>query len=574
MKRLKKILLVSLVAGSLSTIGLTSCDNTPATSADASVVASSEEASVEETTSVPNVSRIVVKTPETDPKVGETINLDDFVTVYSDDVESNVFTATVKTEDTVTLTDHILTVIAEGDITVEITEGVKTSLFRATAVSEILGNYIEDTASIGKNYFLELLYTDDTSGELSGTNAGWLHNENYFGYYEGVLQGGEDLFTGILEAGSGDSYNYTMDDRAGTNLVVEPGKQSDLGLYYLAAAFPDLTSELSTNEAGTGLDIADGADFELNSLGVQFGEGDDIAWGVSYEDVLLGDATETAKTLVFTLYYNGAADWQLALETDEASYTCQAIEDYRTAGTLPETLKVDELATKADEIAATTNYTMDFKAGFFNYSDGSAATMESDGGLPTINETTYVDENTIYTYDKDSGAAFGSTIEEGKAYNFTNIVDGVATTTITKTEDTEATTVTDIAAYASDKVVTALSADGLLTGLNVTGKETAEDGTISASGTGEDDNAFILAVASLNNGADFTDWFQQTFTDGVTTFADGTDWEVTIAEDTLEVKLSLNWDGTVAYVLDFNFNDFGATTVPFLTDDVVLPVTE
>jgi len=563
MKRLKKILLVSLVAGSLSTVGLTSCDDSSTTS--------SEETSAAETSSLPDVSRIVVKTPDTDPRVGDTIDLDEFVTVYSDDVESNVFTATVKTEDTVTLTDHTLTVIAEGDITVEVTEGVKTSIFRATAVSEVLGSYIDDTSSIGKNYFLELLYTDDESGELSGTNAGWLHNENYFGYYEGVFTDGQDLFTGILKAGSGDSYSYTMDDRAGTNLVVEPGKQSDLGLYYLASAFPDLTSELSTNEDGTGLDIADGSDFELYSLGVQFGEDADIAWGVSYEDVVLGDATEATKTLVFTLFYNGEADWQLALETDEASYTSQGIEDYRTAGSLPETLTVDELATKADEIAATTNYTMDFTAGFFNYSDGSAATMDSDSGLPTINETTYVDENTIYTYDEDSGAAFGSTIEEGKAYNFTNIVDGVATTTITKTEDTEATSVTDIAAYASDKVVTALSADGLLTGLNVTGKETAEDGTISAAGTGEDDNAFIFAVAGLNNGANFTDVFTQTVEDGVTTLADVTDWEITIAEDTLEVKLSLNWDGTVAYVLDFNFNNFGATTVPLLTDDVVLP---
>ena len=563
MKRLKKILLVSLVAGSLSTVGLTSCDDSSTTS--------SEETSAAETSSLPDVSRIVVKTPDTDPRVGDTIDLDEFVTVYSDDVESNVFTATVKTEDTVTLTDHTLTVIAEGDITVEVTEGVKTSIFRATAVSEVLGSYIDDTSSIGKNYFLELLYTDDESGELIGTNAGWLHNENYFGYYEGVFTDGQDLFTGILKAGSGDSYSYTMDDRTGTNLVVEPGKQSDLGLYYLASAFPDLTSELSTNEDGTGLDIADGSDFELYSLGVQFGEDADIAWGVSYEDVVLGDATEATKTLVFTLFYNGEADWQLALETDEASYTSQGIEDYRTAGSLPETLTVDELATKADEIAATTNYTMDFTAGFFNYSDGSAATMDSDSGLPTINETTYVDENTIYTYDEDSGAAFGSTIEEGKAYNFTNIVDGVATTTITKTEDTEATSVTDIAAYASDKVVTALSADGLLTGLNVTGKETAEDGTISAAGTGEDDSAFIFAVAGLNNGADFTDVFTQTVEDGVTTLADVTDWEITIAEDTLEVKLSLNWDGTVAYVLDFNFNNFGATTVPLLTDDVVLP---
>ena len=569
MKNLKKILLVSLVAGSLSTVGLTSCENTATTSAETSVVTTSEVASVEETTSLPDVSRIVVKTPDSDPRVGDTINLDDFVTVYSDDVETNVFTAKVKTEDTVTLTDHTLTVIAEGDITVEVTEGVKTSLFRATAVSEILGNYIDDTAAIGTNYFLELLYSDDTTGELTGTNAGWLHNQNYFGRYIGAYDGTSDYFSGILEAGSGDSYNYTMDDRAGTNLEVESGKQSDLGLYYLASSFPDLTSELSTNEAGTGLDIADATDFESYSVGVQFTEGTVVAWSISYEDVLLGNATETAKTLVFTLTEDGKVAWQMALETDEASYTSQGIEDYRTAGTVPVTLTVDELAVKADAIAATTNYTMDFTAGYF---DDDNVSIVVEDGMPIVNEETYVDENTIYTYDKDSGLVYGSAIEEGKAYNFNNIVDGAVATTIAKTEDTEATAVTDIAGYASDKVVTALSADGLLTGLNVTGKETAEDGTISASGTGTDDNEFIFAVAGLTESVNYVSWFQTLFSDGETTYADGTDWEITIADDSLDIKLISYMGSDGYYVLDFNFNTFGTTTVPLLTDDVVLPV--
>jgi len=569
MKNLKKILLVSLVAGSLSTVGLTSCENTATTSVEASVVTTSEVASVEETTSLPDVSRIVVKTPDSDPRVGDTINLDDFVTVYSDDVETNVFTAKVKTEDTVTLTDHTLTVIAEGDITVEVTEGVKTSIFRATAVSEILGNYIDDTAAIGTNYFLELLYSDDTTGELTGTNAGWLHNQNYFGRYIGAYDGTSDYFSGILEAGSGDSYNYTMDDRAGTNLEVESGKQSDLGLYYLASSFPDLTSELSTNEAGTGLDIADATDFESYSVGVQFTEGTVVAWSISYEDVLLGNATETAKTLVFTLTEDGKVAWQMALETDEASYTSQGIEDYRTAGTVPVTLTVDELAVKADAIAATTNYTMDFTAGYF---DDDNVSIVVEDGMPIVNEETYVDENTIYTYDKDSGLVYGSAIEEGKAYNFNNIVDGAVATTIAKTEDTEATAVTDIAGYASDKVVTALSADGLLTGLNVTGKETAEDGTISASGTGTDDNEFIFAVAGLTESVNYVSWFQTLFSDGETTYADGTDWEITIADDSLDIKLISYMGSDGYYVLDFNFNTFGTTTVPLLTDDVVLPV--
>ena len=230
------------------------------------------------------------------------------------------------------------------------------------------------------------------------------------------------------------------------------------------------------------------------------------------------------------------------------------------------------MADVPDSIAALKNYTMSLNSGFFNYSDGSVATVASDYGLPILNEETYVDENTIYTYDNDSGAAFGSTIEEGKAYNFNNIVDDAATTVITKTEDTEATEVTDIYAYASTSVVTTLSTDGLFTNLNVTSKSTDEDGTIIAEGTGEDDNAFIIAILGFNTGVDLSEFFEQAaYTDG-STVADNTDWSVTIGEESLNVQLSWNVDGTAAYILGFDFTDFGTTTVPLLTDDVVLPV--
>ncbi|MFA6796289.1 MAG: hypothetical protein WCR63_01745, partial [Bacilli bacterium] len=189
MKNLKKAFFISLVVGSMCT-GLAGCDDTSASasdtsediqSVDVSSVDQDSESTESETSSIAVVSRIIVTTPDEDPVVGDVINLNDYVTVVGGEGE-DVFTATVTTTETASVTDHNLTILAEGEVSVTISAGTKTSKFNVNAVSALMSKYINYTKGIGKNFAVEMLDYDASTDGLVGTDEGWVHNEDYWAY--------------------------------------------------------------------------------------------------------------------------------------------------------------------------------------------------------------------------------------------------------------------------------------------------------------------------------------------------------------------------------------------------------
>jgi hypothetical protein len=590
MKNLKKALLVSLVMGSLCT-GLTACDDASSTLDSTAEITTSEETTSEETTSVAVVSRIVVTTPDDDPVVGEIIDLDDYVTVVGGEGEK-VYTAVVTTPDTASVTDHILTILAEGEVSVTISSGTKTSKFSVTAVSALLSKYIDYTGAIGNNFAVEALGVDEITGGLVGTDEGWVHSDDYWAYSTEMYSdtAGANQYEGILRAGTGDSYWFTSDDRLGTNLEVEAGKASDPSAYYLGQSYLDISTSLSTvYDDETGEESSLYTDSFGNFVKIACGydlSSYDIVMTFEFADVTRVGETEASEELVMVWYYRASSDEEYsidsiyAIETAEEDYTMPEIESYIDAGTTPEAMTLGEFTSAADAIVVAKNYTMESSMGYA-YSDGTALTDEevttSGYSLPNQTATTYVDGSTIYNYVNEDGTVYGVTTDGTTLSTFNNLdEDYIPTTANVLTADADATEaqIADVWEYASTAAL--LADETIVDGLNVTAKVTAEDGTITAEGTGLDCNDFIasgIALVPLYGSSFASSTLPYEFEDE-STVADNTDFVTVISDDSLSIEYSIYWDTGVYLVFSISFSDYGTTIVPTVTDAIVLPVAE
>jgi len=590
MKNLKKALLVSLVMGSLCT-GLTACDDASSTLDSTAEITTSEETTSEETTSVAVVSRIVVTTPDDDPVVGEIIDLDGYVTVVGGEGEK-VYTAVVTTPDTASVTDHILTILAEGEVSVTISSGTKTSKFSVTAVSALLSKYIDYTGAIGNNFAVEELNVDTTTGGLIGTDEGWVHSDNYWAYSTEMYSDtkGANKYEGILRAGTGDSYSFTADDRLGTNLEVKAGKSSDPAAYWLGQSYLNISTSLSTvydDETGeeSALYTDSYGDFITIACGFDLSSYD-IAMSFEFADVTRVGKTEASEELVMVWYYRASSDEEYsvdsiyAIETAVEDYSMPEVDSYIAAGTVPEAMTLGEFTTAVDAIVEAKNYTMESSIGY-EYSDGTELTSEevvSKGyNLPIQTATTYVDGSTIYNYVNENGTVYGVTTDGTTLSTFNNLDEGGSPTTanvLTPSTDATEAEIADVWKYAN---TAALLADATaVDGLNVTAKVTAADGTITAEGTGLGCNNFIaygIALVPLYGSNFASSKLPYKFDDG-STVADITDFVTVIGADSLSVKYLISWETGINLVFSISFSDYGATLVPSATDAIVLPVAE
>jgi len=599
MKNLKKAFFISLVVGSMCT-GLAGCDDTSASasdtsediqSVDVSSVDQDSESTESETSSTAVVSRIIVTTPDEDPVVGDVINLNDYVTVVGGEGE-DVFTATVTTTETASVTDHNLTILAEGEVSVTISAGTKTSKFNVNAVSALMSKYINYTKGIGKNFAVEMLDYDASTDGLVGTDEGWVHNEDYWAYSTEMYSDtdGSNKYEGILRAGTGDSYSFSADDRYGTNLVVESGKSSDPAAYWLGQSYLDISNSLTTiydEETGeeTELYTDSYGDFVTIACGYDL-SGYDIAMSFEFADVTRVGETEATEELVMVWYYRASSDEDYvidsiyAIETAADDYTMPEVDSYIEAGTTPADITLDEFTTGAEAIVEAKNYTMESEMTYV-YSDGTELTDEEVTAngytLPKQTATTYVDASTIYNYVNEDGTVYGVTTDGTTLSVFDNLDEaGTPTTTNTLTVDEEATDaqIADVWEYASTAAI--LANEDIVEGLNVTAKVTNEDGTITAEGTGLGQNDFIasgIALVPLYGSSFAETTLPYEFSDG-TNVADNTDFVTTIGDDSLSIQYLIYWDSGIYLSFTLSFSDYGTTVVPSATDEIVLPVTE
>ncbi|MDD4532672.1 MAG: hypothetical protein PHW22_04500 [Bacilli bacterium] len=589
-KNLKKALLVSLVVGSMCT-SLASCDSTSSETTTGETT-TSEGTTSEETSSVTAVSRIVVTTPDGDPVVGDVIDLDEYVTVVGGEGEK-VYTPTVTTPETASVTDHSLTILAEGEVSVTVAAGTKTSKFTVNAVSALMSKYKKYTSTIDKNYAVEALGTND-SNELVGTDITWIHNDNYWAFPNEYLDSTNKTYDGILKAGTGDSYNFTATDRFGADLAVQPGKSSDIANYWMGQPYQDISNKLvTTYDDETGEEAAlvtdDYGDFITAACALSFGADWEISISFEFADVLRVGASEPTEELVMLWYVRAAGstdDYELdsayAIETAEADYTMPAVEDYIAAGTVPADITLGEVTSTAAKAVEAKNYTMASTIIYTNTSDGTPLTDDEVAALgsniPTQTATTYVDGSTVYNYVNENGIVYGATTDGTTLSSFNNLGEDSNPTTsnsLTAKGDATAEQIADIWKYAG--TIAPFADAATVSGLNVTAKNTAEDGTVTAVGTGLGCNAFILdgvSLVPLYGSSVVNDLLTQKLSDGSSTFADITDFVAIVSDDSLTIQYSLLWDTGIDLNFIVSFGNFGTTTVPEVSAPVTLPTAE
>ena len=291
---MRKGLLTILSFISVLGLGLVSCNNN-----------NSENTSIDSTSSVEdgNVMASVVD-PESREyvEVGTVIDLNDWVTLYKSGRQDpqkgtdDNFKATLITPDTAELDGHKLTVTSEGQITVTISNLAGKNLASLTVNSasstKIKFSEFVKNLSVTNEYYAFNTKLDGNSlliedGALVMDEYPTIHNPNYFALYDSD----ENEYWGLMRAGDGLTYNFTMADRKGTNLNVKQGPTgTDFSYYYIAMNFPVSGADFTTEVSSEGTEY-----LTLNSSRVS--DFLIIVLGYSYDNILAIKDETTGKAL-------------------------------------------------------------------------------------------------------------------------------------------------------------------------------------------------------------------------------------------------------------------------------------
>lgn len=306
MKTKKTLLALALV----TTLGMTlaSCDDTTTSSSSGSGTASSSSSLISSTTG-DEVTRIQVKYVNEVFYSGDVINLDDYVTLYNGGtaLELKDYEATLSVTAPATLVGHTLTITGEGRSIVNITRGNLSASLTFESYSRTKGMFVDFIGQLGRNYVVEgMPYTPSELGQAlisSGAtylieaavnapaeneceyiipsyftpSATFIHNQNYFAYYQGIFQGGDDSYTGLYSGTDGNTYNMNFKDKGGSELEVLQGPSgAPFELYYVAMDFPITASQVTTQYDDSGneyllLSASATESFMQYSLGISYG---------------------------------------------------------------------------------------------------------------------------------------------------------------------------------------------------------------------------------------------------------------------------------------------------------------
>ncbi|MCQ2742251.1 MAG: hypothetical protein MJ239_03015 [Bacilli bacterium] len=224
----KKSLLVLAVSG-LLTIGMASCGGQQGGSSATILPSGDTSATSTPSTETKPVSKIA---KETMPKfrVGEQINLDDYVkVVYVDKTEDHNYTIT-NTDDDLWVQGHTLTAATVKQFTVTVKAGTKSSRVTIDVRSEDnieLAEFLAPLALTPQNYVLNTYEFTETGGiAYDGLTA--IHNENYFAEFNANDLSDENIILEKLSNGKA----YWGEFQADGTPVFEPGA-TDFDGYYI-----------------------------------------------------------------------------------------------------------------------------------------------------------------------------------------------------------------------------------------------------------------------------------------------------------------------------------------------------
>ena len=382
-----KIMKISkLTIAALLTMGLviTGCNSKKASSGSSSQETSSGSSSESQ---APVVERIRVTPLARTLVVGESINLDDYVTVVGGEGEK-VFTAEVTSgAGVVTLDGKRVTASAEGEFTITLSAGTKTALFSGsvlTALRAAFKDYINDFPS--EVYGVQIQDYDGEGNIVDAEGDLIVHQEDYFGHYS--WSASDPKVGGYLKAGDGSMYKWSASDMNGTNFKAIPGPVAPVAnwsLYFVNTAlyfnfadyqmtdYPESTEQLLaiTDEAAAQADLTDYFNCAIDQLMY-------CGLGYDFEDdtnkTLFVHAKEKAEggfDFSFELFYTAASDSQnysfpFRFLTGDDAPALQFVQDYVDSGEHPEAISFSEYTTLATSAITAKNYQYNITVGFFN----------------------------------------------------------------------------------------------------------------------------------------------------------------------------------------------------------------
>ena len=398
---MKRKLPVLLLAAAM-VVGISSCGNpttsgttddqtsniTDTTSQDTT---SSSDDTSSTTSSDRYVSRIeLAQVPTTTIlSVGDTIDLQEYVTVHYDDgtTSHTDFTANVRTSTTVELgaDGHTLTIISYGDIRVSIEAGDLTSNFTATAYSEIQKEVYEAMGDGVTNATFLLL---DTSSETPSEIARAYKDSTYYAYNYFVKadkdpgnDGTFDVAAQSLTDSDGNkvgAYEGTADgDPADPETVITytPGRFSwngyrygmtvpnvGLGLTFETIEYVDQEGTPGTMDVWT-VNAAQQEEFLANALMLGLsGTGETVYMTAAMYDITMS-TEETARVPGFDLFTQASTGelsyYGTMLITEIGTTSPKALVDSLTdPSKVPQVVEIDEVTTFVDKAATAQNYTL------------------------------------------------------------------------------------------------------------------------------------------------------------------------------------------------------------------------
>ena len=351
------------------------------------------------TASVLPVARITVKAPSEGFVVGDVFNLEDYVTVkLTDNTLSTEFTATATSgfEEVVSINGHIVSVLKEGRISIDIAAGTKTAKFKSEALNALLSAFRVMTKDIGNVFGFEAIAEEEDS-TLAGAGV-IIHQKDYtfFPWWDEDEKTKEIFPGGFLKAESGKCYQYTTTDMEGNGLDVKPGAQSSFSNYFVnmpwfldysmvsaksiegedgevieylqakkvAGAYPSYFDTATIEFAYCALAIS------LESV-VDEKEGDFP--GATIDPLLIFpvyNEEEEIETFDFVLTVSDEKEThvvgEFVLRLDDEFNHLTSVEEYIVSGAEPEAIKHDEIDTALAKFVEAKNFKMNMSFGWMN----------------------------------------------------------------------------------------------------------------------------------------------------------------------------------------------------------------
>ena len=147
--------------------------------------------------------------------VGDEINLDEYVTV---DGNTTDYAVNIQTPDLVSCEGHVLTILGEGNVKIEITAGTESGFIKFNAISKTLNQFKNFSEKVGKNFFKGDIAVAN-NGSMSFTGKGGFYTERYnISYSQDKNE--KDVYNGFIITTDGEIYSATMDNVSGKNFTV------------------------------------------------------------------------------------------------------------------------------------------------------------------------------------------------------------------------------------------------------------------------------------------------------------------------------------------------------------------